>query len=102
MILADTSAWVEYDRATGSLAGTLGSSQISYVSPQLMEIAGRTLIVTVDEAAVVGYPLPGDSFPAGSDGEPVFSFDWPGHSNSDASCSQPRLLADNRMLISKG
>ena len=91
-----------YDRATGSLAGTLGSSQISYVSPQLMEIDGRTLIVTLDEAAVAGYPLPGESFPEGSDGEPVFSFAWPGHSDSDASCSQPRLLADNRMFLSKG
>jgi outer membrane protein assembly factor BamB len=91
-----------YDRSSGSLAGTLGASQISYVSPQLMEIAGRQLIVTVDEAAVVGYPMPGDAFPEGSDGEAVFSYAWPGHSNSDASCSQPRLLPDNRMFISKG
>lgn len=91
-----------YDRASGNLVGTLGSSQISYVSPQRMQIAGRELIVTVDEAAVVGYPLPGDSFPDGSEGDPVFSFAWPGHSNSDASCSQPRLLPDNRMFISKG
>ena len=92
-----------YDRVTGSLTGTLGDSQISYVSPQVMEIAGRQLLVTVDEAAVVGYPLPGDDFNGdAAASEPVFSFPWLGHSNSDASCSQPRLLEDNRMFISKG
>ena len=90
-----------YDRESGRLTGTLGAAQISYVSPQVMEIAGRSLIVTVDEAEVAGYPLPADRFDAEAT-EAVFTFPWPGHSNSDASCSQPLLLDGNRMFISKG
>lgn len=93
-----------YERASGSLAGTIGASQISYVTPEIMEIGGQQLIVTVNEAEVTGYPLPSDD--AGGEPvfaeKPVFAYPWPGHSNSDASCSQPRLLADNRMFISKG
>lgn len=93
-----------YERASGSLAGAIGSSQISYVTPEIMEIGGQPLIVTVDEAEVAGYPLPTDD--EGAEpvfaAEPLFTFPWMGHSNSDASCSQPRLLDDNRMFISKG
>jgi outer membrane protein assembly factor BamB len=36
------------------------------------------------------------------DGRELWSFPWPGHSNSDASCSQPHVLADGRIFISKG
>jgi outer membrane protein assembly factor BamB len=91
-----------YDRAAGTLAGTIGAAQVSYVSPQVMEIGGRQLVVTVDEAEVVGFPLPADDGDGVFAKEPVFAYPWPGHSNSDASCSQPRLLADNQMFISKG
>lgn len=43
MILADTSAWVEYDRATGSavdqrLAGLLESAQVAVTEPVVMEV----------------------------------------------------------------
>lgn len=85
---------VAYDRATGDRRWTGGAEQISYVSPDLATIGGREVVLTVNEASVAAHdPATGDV---------VFSFPWPGHSNSDASCSQPRVLADGRIFLSKG
>jgi len=85
---------VAYDRETGSRVWLAGSEQIAYASPQLLSIQGRDLVVTVNEAHVAAYEP--------DTGTQVWDFSWPGHSNSDASCSQPHLLADNRLFISKG
>ncbi|MGB8852937.1 MAG: PQQ-binding-like beta-propeller repeat protein [Pirellulales bacterium] len=85
---------VAYDRATGSRAWTGGDEQISYVTPILTTHAGREVVLTVNEASVAAYdPI---------DGRGLWSFPWPGHSNSDASCSQAHVLADGRIFISKG
>ena len=85
---------VAYDRATGERRWTGGTEQISYVTPQLVTVDGRELVLTVDEASVAGYD------PA--DGSVRWRFGWPGHSNSDATCSQPHLLDGGRIFISKG
>ena len=85
---------VAYDRATGERRWTAGDEQISYVTPQLATLGGREVLVAVNEARVVGYD------PAARD--VVWRFDWPGHSNSDASCSQAVVLDDRRVFISKG
>ncbi|MFM8984875.1 MAG: PQQ-binding-like beta-propeller repeat protein [Planctomycetia bacterium] len=85
---------VAYDRATGARAWTGGDEQISFVTPALVMLGGREVVLTVNEASVAAYdPL---------DGRELGSFPWPGHSNSDASCSQPHVLADGRIFISKG
>ena len=87
-------ALVAFDRTTGERRWTAGDEQISYVSPQLVTFGGRQLIVSVDEAHVAGYdPL---------DGRKIFSHPWPGHSNSDASCSQAVPLGERRLFVSKG
>ncbi|MFM7292003.1 MAG: PQQ-binding-like beta-propeller repeat protein, partial [Planctomycetia bacterium] len=87
-------ALVAFDRTTGERRWTAGDEQISYVSPQLVTFGGRQLIMSVDEAHVAGYdPL---------DGRKIFSHPWPGHSNSDASCSQAVPLGDRRLFVSKG
>jgi len=102
-----------YERATGRLATTLGDEQISYASPVLVECDGRPLVLNVNESRVVAYDLPAADDPPGPAkppaGTPVFAFDWPGHSDSDASCSQAHLLpaaeaAGNgrRVFVSKG
>ena len=83
-----------YAKDGGSQPLTCGSEQISYVSPQMTRFAGRDVLITVNESAVVAYD-PGD-------GREVWRFDWPGHSNSDASCSQPHVIGDRRIFISKG
>lgn len=85
---------VAYDRATGERAWTGGDEQIAYASPILAKDAGREVVLTVNEASVAAHdPL---------DGRRLWSFPWPGHSNSDASCSQPHPLDGGRILISKG
>ncbi len=85
---------VAYDRSSGERVWLAGTEQIAYTTPQLVTVAGRAMVMTVNEAHVAAYD------PA--TGEAVWQFPWPGHSNSDASCSQPHLLADDRLFISKG
>ncbi len=85
---------VAYDRATGDRRWTAGDEQISYATPDLVSIGGRDVVLVLNEANVAAFD------PA--DGSPLWSFPWPGHSNSDASCSQPHVLADGRIFISKG
>lgn len=87
-------ALLGYDTTDGTRVRTYGDEQISYVTPQRFRFAGRDVIITVNESAVVAYD------PA--DGRRVWRFDWPGHSNSDASCSQPHVIGDRRILLSKG
>ncbi len=83
-----------YDRATGARRWTAGHDQISYVTPEIRTVGGRDVVLAVNEARVVAYD------PA--DGGECWGFDWPGHSNSDASCSQPHVLDGDRIFISKG
>lgn len=86
---------VAYDRTTGERKWTGGSEQISYVSPEMASIGGREIVLTVNESSVAGHD------PA--DGTEVWRFDWPGHSNSDATCSQPHVLdGGRRLMLSKG
>ena len=85
---------VAYDRSSGERVWLAGTEQIAYTTPQLVTVAGRPMVMTVNEAHVAAYD------PA--TGEAVWQFPWPGHSNSDASCSQPHLLADDTIFISKG
>jgi len=87
-------ALVAYDRSTGERRWLAGSEQISYVSPELATVAGRKVVLAVNESRVAAYDP--------TDGRELWGFPWPGHSSSDASCSQPRLLDDGRILISKG
>lgn len=85
---------VAYDRTTGATVWRGGDEQISYASPAIVAIGGRDVVLTVNEGSVAAYDP--------RDGRAVWSFPWPGHSNSDASCSQPHVLADGRIFISKG
>ncbi len=85
---------VGYDRADGSRRWMAGRDQISYVTPQLVTVGDREVVLTANESNVTAYD------PAS--GEELWGFDWPGHSNSDATCSQPHVLAGDRIFISKG
>lgn len=91
---AENVALVAYDRTTGQRRWTAGDEQISYVTPALVRFGGREQVVSVDEAHVAGYD------PA--DGRRLWQAEWPGHSNSDASCSQAVPLDDSRFFVSKG
>ncbi|NDC63251.1 MAG: hypothetical protein EBZ59_04525 [Planctomycetia bacterium] len=85
---------VAYDRADGRRRWTMGGEQISYCTPVLASVGGREVLLVVNEASVVAHD------PA--DGGEVWRFSWPGHSNSDASCSQPLVIGGGRILVSKG
>jgi outer membrane protein assembly factor BamB len=87
-------ALVAYDRATGERRWTAGGDQISYATPAILSFSGREVLVTVNESRVVGYD------PATR--AELWQFDWPGHSNSDATCSQAVAIGDRRILVSKG
>jgi outer membrane protein assembly factor BamB len=85
---------VAFDRVTGERRWIAGDEQISYASPQLAMLGGQQTILSVNEGHVAGYD------PA--DGRKVWEHPWPGHSNSDASCSQAVPVGDSRLFISKG
>lgn len=87
-------ALVAYDRTSGDRRWTAGDEQISYVTPHVATLGGREVIVSVNESRVVGY----DPATRGV----VWQFDWPGHSNSDATCSQAVVFGDKQVFISKG
>lgn len=85
---------VAYDRSMGERRWTAGDEQISYVTPALVAFAGREVVLAVNESRVVAYD------PA--EGTELWGFEWPGHSDSDATCSQAHVLGDGRIFISKG
>lgn len=85
---------VAYDRIGGERRWTAGADQISYASPALLTLSGREFLVVVAEGHVLGFD------PASH--EELWRFPWPGHSQSDASCSQPVVIGPSRLFVSKG
>lgn len=85
---------VAYDRATGDRRWTAGDEQIAFATPALVVLGGREQVLIVNEAHIAAYD------PA--DGTPLWQVEWPGHSNSDASCSQAVPIDDRRFFVSKG
>ena len=85
---------IAFDRATGQRRWIAGDEQISYATPTLVDFGGRGVIVSINEGHVAGYD------PA--DGHEIWEHPWPGHSNSDASCSQAVPIGDGQLFLSKG
>ena len=85
---------VAFDRQTGEQVWLAGTEQIAYASPQLYQVDGKKMVITVNEAHVAAYDV--------DTGAAVWEFPWPGHSNSDASCSQAQLLPGDILFVSKG
>jgi outer membrane protein assembly factor BamB len=83
-----------WDAETGALLWKHGRRQASYASPMIATLAGVRQIVMVCEDAVSGHDA--DS------GELLWEYDWPGESNSKASCTQPIDAGDDRLFFSKG
>ena len=83
-----------YDRETGERRWTAGDEQISFTTPLVTTVAGEEVVLAVNESRVVGYDP--------DDGSERWGLDWPGHSNSDATCSQACPVEGDRIFISKG
>lgn len=79
---------------TGELVWKTGERQVSYASPVLAELSGQRQIVSVNESSVTGHD------PA--NGRELWEIDWPGHSGSNASTSQPNVIAGRQLLLTKG
>lgn len=85
---------VAYERATGQQRWLAGDEQIAFATPILTSFGDVTQVVNVNEAHVAAYDP--------EDGAQLWQIVWPGHSNSDASCSQVVPLKDEKFFISKG
>ncbi len=85
---------VAFERETGNMAWQGGDDQISYSSPILATLGGTEQIVCVNEKTVGGYDT--------ESGELLWSFPWPGLSNQNASVSQPIVVDNDHVLVSKG
>lgn len=82
------------DLETGALVWQAGQKQVSYASPQLVELAGERQILNVNEASVSGHDP--------RTGKLLWEQEWRGNSNGDASTSQPIVLPNDRLLLTKG
>ncbi len=85
---------VAYERDTGKQRWIAGDEQISFATPILASFGGLEQVVSVNESHVAAYDL--------DDGAQLWEVEWPGHSNSDASCSQAVPLNGQKFFISKG
>jgi len=83
---------IAFDKHTGDERWRAGDRQIAYASPVLGRIAGVRQILMVNQNWLSSYS---------TDGETLWEVEWPGWSNSDASCSQPVVLDDGRVFVSK-
>ncbi|GAG08075.1 unnamed protein product, partial [marine sediment metagenome] len=85
---------VAYQIESGQQVWATGNHRSSYASPVLAELAGQRQILSVDEDWLTSYRA--------QDGQFLWEHPWPGHSGSNASCSQPVPIGENRVFLSKG
>lgn len=85
---------VAFDRMEGTLLWTTGGDAISYASPIVGKYFGEDHIVSVNEKTVSLHRV--------SNGEERWSYSWPGLSNSSATCTQPIVVAGDRLILTKG
>ncbi len=85
---------IALDAASGEVRWTAGDDQISYASPVLMTLAGVEQIVSVNESTVTGHQI--------TDGQVLWTIDWPGSSNGTGNCSCALPVGEDKLLIAKG
>ncbi len=90
----DNQSVVAYKIESGNVAWASGKYQSSYASPVLAELAGVRQVLSVDEGFVTSRRA--------DDGKALWEFPWPSGSGSNAASSQPLLLSDDRVFVSKG
>jgi outer membrane protein assembly factor BamB len=88
------SSLVAYDIATGETAWSAGSRRSSYASPVLATLGGVRQILALNEDYLTAHNA--------DDGQVLWEYEWPGSSDTNASCSQPVPVGDDRVFLSKG
>lgn len=85
---------IAYAADTGKVAWEGGERQISYASPSIATLSGVLQIVIVNEETVTGNDI--------KTGKELWWHAWPGHSDGPASSSQAHVIAEDRIVLSKG
>ena len=85
---------VAFDHRTGAPRWEGPPRQVSYASPNVVTLAGRSQVVVTNEDTVSGHD------PA--TGALLWEHPWPGSSSAAANNSQPTPVGEDRVLISKG
>jgi outer membrane protein assembly factor BamB len=89
--------WVSlaaYRAVAGEQVWTGGTDQVGYASPSLATIAAERQIVSVNQDSVTGHRP--------DTGAVLWRFAMPGKSNADPNISQPVVLPNDRVLLTKG
>lgn len=84
---------VAYDRLTGEKRWQNGDKSISYGSPTLATLLGERQILLTTEAHVCSFD-PGN-------GRELWSYSRSGNSDADANTSQPVVVAEDQVLVTK-
>jgi outer membrane protein assembly factor BamB len=85
---------IAFDKLTGEVKWEGGDTQIGYASPTAGKLLGRDQILSVNEDNVTGHDP--------TTGTVLWSIEWEGQSNAGASCSQPHIVGDDLVFVSKG
>ena len=85
---------IAFDCQTGEERWRGGERASSYGSPTLIEVAGEIQVGLIAENYAVGHDP--------DTGVELWAHDWPGNSDSNASCSQITPIDDTQLLLSKG
>jgi len=85
---------VAFDSESGDKVWEAGDQQISYASPSVFQVGGKDQIFSINEKAITGH--------APETGNVLWTMDWAGNSNGNASCSQVHALPDGKFFVSKG
>ena len=90
----DAVTMIAFDCQTGEERWRGGERASSYGSPTLIGVAGEIQVCLIAEDYAVGHDP--------ETGTELWAHSWPGHSDSDASCSQITRIDDSLLLLSKG
>ena len=93
-IAGDGRSLVAFDAADGSVVWRAGDLQVSFASAVAMTFDGVDQIVAVNEDYVTGHDI--------ATGDTLWSFDWPGRSNTGPSCASAVAVGDDGILVGKG
>lgn len=83
-----------FHKDTGKLVWEAGDRQVSYSSPMLATLGGVRQILSVNEDNISAHDP--------TTGALLWTYDWPGGSTSTPNVSQPVVLSEDRVLLSKG
>jgi outer membrane protein assembly factor BamB len=86
---------IALNATTFEVAWTASGDQVSYASPVRWKTAdGTDCVVSVNEKSVAAYRI--------KTGEKLWSYPWDGSSSGPANCTNPLLVDNQRLIVSKG